>query len=114
MIRASEIGLGVDVIDMYQNSVYSVPSSVIMAASIDRNVGRKGSQIEGGDYGGTQVYDFFGPSSFFPMSVPDNHSVSDVTQPRRCQRTSQLYAQQSLQFGQDLGIGDSLAGLVVL
>lgn len=28
--------------------------------------------MDGGDYGETQVYDFFGPSSFFPISEPDD------------------------------------------
>ena len=41
-----------------------------------RNVGWKGSQMVVGttEYGGTKVYDFFGPSSFFPMSEPDDRS----------------------------------------
>jgi hypothetical protein len=72
MIRASEVSLGADDIDAYQSSVNSVLPNVIITASMDRNVGRKGSQMDGSNYGGTLVYDFFGPSSFFPISEPDN------------------------------------------
>ena len=76
MIRVSEVGLGVDVIDAYQSSVYGVPPNVILVASVDRNVDWKGSQMVMGtmEYGGTKVYDFFGPSSFFPISEPEDRS----------------------------------------
>lgn len=29
--------------------------------------------METTEYGGTKVYDFFGPSSFFPISEPGDH-----------------------------------------
>jgi len=53
------------------------------------------------------------PASFQYQNL--TAGVSDVTQTRGdCQYTSQLYAQYPLQFGKDLGIGDSLAGFIVL
>jgi len=69
MIRASEIGLGVNVIDAYQNSIRCIAKC---------NSSRLGGSnrllegiIDGGVYwGGTGAYDLLGPSSFFPISEP--------------------------------------------
>ena len=40
--------------------------------------------------------------------------VSGATQTRWRGRTSELYTQRSLEFGQDLGVGDGLAGFIIL
>ena len=49
-IKPSEVRLGAGVVDMYQNSVYSVLPNCDYGLSMDRNVRSREPRIGGGDY----------------------------------------------------------------
>lgn len=71
MTRANEIGLGVNVIDAYLNSVWF--TAKCNSSRLDGSNRRLEGFVDGiVDYGRTGAYDLLGPSSFFPISEPDN------------------------------------------
>lgn len=59
-------------------------------------------------------YDFFGPSSFFPMSAPGGVSNSSCQTRQVTRHTTKFDTKGPLHLGEDLGAGDSLSSLVVL
>jgi len=70
MIKDSEIGLGIDITDTYQNSVLQCTAKYNSSRFDGSKRWSERVADDDGDYEGSQVYDFFGPSSFFPISVP--------------------------------------------
>jgi hypothetical protein len=59
---------------------------------------------------------FFEPSNFLPMSLPGRLEVRNEVgwSMEKSGYTAQLNPQDALKLGEDLGIGDGLAGLIIL
>jgi hypothetical protein len=61
-------------------------------------------------------HSFFEPSNFLPMSQPGRLEVRNEVgwSMEKSGCTAQLNPQDALKLGEDLGIGDGLAGLIIL